>query len=148
MQNMSDLRAILGETMRKVIDGQITVEQARAVAQVAQEVNNTAKIEVEMARATDGDFLGSGFIDVDYKRPNRLSHVRNQGAKMSEWQPIETAPKDGTVVDLWNYKLNMRCADCFMYDGEWSYLNDHFETVSIKGNDMFSHWMPLPEPPK
>ena len=65
MKTLSDLREILGETMRKVIDGELSVEQARAVASVASEVNATARLEVDMARATDGDFKGSGFIDVD-----------------------------------------------------------------------------------
>ena len=65
MNNLSDLRAILGETMRKVMDGQISVDQAKAVAMVAGEVNATARLEVDMARATDGDFRGSGFIDVE-----------------------------------------------------------------------------------
>lgn len=65
MQTISDLRAILAETMRKTIDGQITVDQARAVATVAGEVNTTARLEIDMARATDGDYKGSGFIEVD-----------------------------------------------------------------------------------
>lgn len=65
MKNVSELRDILGETMRSVLDGKITVEQAKAVAEVAKEVNASAKIEVEMARATDGDYKGSGFIAVD-----------------------------------------------------------------------------------
>ena len=65
MKTIGDLRDVLGKTMDGVLDGQYTVEQARAVAQVAQEVNATAKLEIEMARATDGDFKGSGFIDVD-----------------------------------------------------------------------------------
>lgn len=74
MKTLSDLREILGETMRKVIDGELSVEQARAVASVASEVNATARLEVDMARlevdmarATDGDFKGSGFIDVDQR---------------------------------------------------------------------------------
>ncbi|MGC5620408.1 hypothetical protein [Enterococcus faecalis] len=71
MNNLSDLRAILGETMRKVMDGQISVDQAKAVAMVAGEVNATARLEVDMARATDGDFRGSGFIDVEPRIPPR-----------------------------------------------------------------------------
>ena len=65
MKTISDLRDILGRTMEGVLDGSYSVEQARAVAQVAQEVNATAKLEIDMARATDGDFKGSGFIEVD-----------------------------------------------------------------------------------
>ena len=65
MRTLNDLRDILGKTMNGVLDGSYTVEQARAVAQVAAEVNATARLEVDMAKATDGDFKGSGFIDVD-----------------------------------------------------------------------------------
>ena len=55
MQNLSELRDILGDTMRKVLAGEVSTDQARAVAQVAEQVNQTAKLEVDMARATDGD---------------------------------------------------------------------------------------------
>ena len=65
MKTLNDLRDILGKTMQGVLDGDYTVDQARAVAQVAAEVNTTARLEIDMARATDGDFKGSGFIDVD-----------------------------------------------------------------------------------
>lgn len=78
MKTMSDLRDILGKTMNGVLDGTYTVEQARAVAQVATEVNATARLEVDMARATDGDFKGSGFIDVDPKVPPRPSLVHHR----------------------------------------------------------------------
>ena len=65
MKNVSDLRDILGETMRKVLDGSITVDQARAIAQVGSVVCDSAKVEIDMARATDGDYKGSGFIEGD-----------------------------------------------------------------------------------
>ncbi len=71
MKNLNELREILGRTMERVLDGSLSVDQAKAVAAVAGEVNATARLEVDMARATDGDFKGSGFIDVDPapKRP-------------------------------------------------------------------------------
>lgn len=78
MQNLSDLRAILGRTMQGVLDGSVSIEQARAVATVAAEVNQTAKLEVDMARATDGDFRGSGFIDVEPRIPQRPALVGRQ----------------------------------------------------------------------
>jgi hypothetical protein len=77
MNTLSDLRSLLGETMRKVMDGTMSVEQAKAVAMVAGEVNATARLEVDMARATDGDFRGSGFIDVEPRiapRPSLVGH--------------------------------------------------------------------------
>lgn len=74
MKNVSDLRDILGETMRGVLDGKLTVEQARAIAQVGAVVCESAKVEIDMARATDGDYKGSGFIEVD--PATRLRQVR------------------------------------------------------------------------
>lgn len=78
MKNLNDLRDILGRTMEGVLDGKYTIEQAKAVAQVAAEVNATARLEVDMARATDGDFKGSGFIDVDPRIPKRTELVGRQ----------------------------------------------------------------------
>lgn len=81
---------------------------------------------------------------------------------MSEWQPIDTAPKDGTVVDVWSD--GQRYADArFDVPGDpdcepdgsvaptWVHLDWHttydvweyFEIVPQP-----THWMPLPEPPK
>lgn len=79
MKTMSDLRDILGKTMNGVLDGTYTVEQARAVAQVATEVNATARLEIDMARATDGDYKGSGFIEVD---PGPRIHQRKLEARL------------------------------------------------------------------
>lgn len=78
---------------------------------------------------------------------------------MSEWQPIETAPKDGTEFiafcedgDYWlirwfptpseNEHLLERYASA---RGAWCAGKDVGEAVVIP---CLSHWMPLPEPPK
>ena len=75
MRTLNDLRDILGKTMNGVLDGTYSIDQAKAVAQVAAEVNATARLEVDMARATDGDFKGSGFIDVEPRINPRPSLV-------------------------------------------------------------------------
>lgn len=85
------------------------------------------------------------------------------------WQPIETAPKDGTQIDIWvepdagsihgpsHYKAH-RQANAFWCDrdptdpfdktgseGWWCRLADKFaHEMSWKA----THWMPLPEPPE
>lgn len=72
---------------------------------------------------------------------------------MSEWQPIETAPKDGTVIDLWAVD---RCANCFWYEqedpedwrySEWRQLYSEAPHSSFPLGLEPTHWMPLPEPP-
>jgi hypothetical protein len=57
-----------------------------------------------------------------------------------EWQPIETAPRDGTPVDLW-HRHGFRMTEIW-WDAEdecWSSVNDDSD---------FSHWIAIPEPPK
>lgn len=60
---------------------------------------------------------------------------------MSEWQPIETAPKDGTYVLLWAAQES----ECPMvgYFGVRRWELAHNDTEPFTP----SHWMPLPEPP-
>lgn len=69
-----------------------------------------------------------------------------------EWQSIETAPKDGTPVDLWipaSAKGNesgkaSRSPNCSFHEGLWK-LGGDFELSWLQEA---THWMPLPEPPK
>ena len=59
---------------------------------------------------------------------------------MTEWQPIETAPKDGTDVLVWcGGAMFIACMDV----GRWFFdRTDH----SVK--PIPTHWMPLPKPPE
>ena len=89
--------------------------------------------------------------------------------KSLEWQPIETAPKDGTLVDLLCadpacvHNLNVRLTDCAWHvaddlyqhtgwvrvldDGDWDLVEG--EATSPLGLPwwMPTHWMPLPDGP-
>ncbi len=61
---------------------------------------------------------------------------------MSDWQPIETAPKDGTAILVWD-GVSVRVVT-YMHDDE------HGEAVWFPDGMPFvraSHWMPLPAPP-
>ena len=62
-----------------------------------------------------------------------------------EWQPIETAPKDGTPVLAYGYSPHY--PDEYFTRIQWwadgiGYWAAH--SVSI----IPTHWMPLPDPPK
>lgn len=75
---------------------------------------------------------------------------------MSEWQPIETAPKDGTMVVLhWDWEpltvvgyfgasTNQPPGD----DPERETWRVHWDEATLDGGfDEPTHWMPLPSPP-
>lgn len=69
---------------------------------------------------------------------------------MSEWQPIETAPKDGTAVDLWCSNQMERYTDCIFHNGHWQRLDldfDRMEWVKLESYEAPTHWMSPPEPP-
>jgi hypothetical protein len=62
---------------------------------------------------------------------------------MSEWQPIESAPKDGTKVDVWcEGKVPLRIPNAYFYEERWLHS---FNGMRIWHDP--THWMPLPPPP-
>lgn len=79
------------------------------------------------------------------------------------WQPIETAPKDGTVIDVWRDGMRdtvswgfppHECGEAGSYcDSDWHSLKEPGWVCSTFGeflgceHDPFTHWMPLPPPP-
>lgn len=71
---------------------------------------------------------------------------------MSEWQPIETAPKD-TEVLVWDpsqgcvYIARQTPFYNTPFEGVRCLLGHHWETGE-GGYGTPTHWMPLPEPPK
>lgn len=56
---------------------------------------------------------------------------------MTQWEPIETAPKDGTRILLWAGDATI---------GEFG-ANDEW-MISLDAAVMPTHWMKLPEPPE
>ena len=65
---------------------------------------------------------------------------------MTEWQPIETAPKDGTMVLSYEPRATKH---------KYKFMEFHrtkdggsWKNVAASGAVIPSHWMPLPEPPK
>lgn len=73
---------------------------------------------------------------------------------MTSWEPIYTAPKDGTRVDLWVKHWRhwddgfdtMRCPNCYWNDGD-SMANRAPYWVNLESGWRPTHWMPLPSPP-
>lgn len=75
---------------------------------------------------------------------------------MSDWNLIETAPRDGTVMllayaehSLSGYSSCVRPAKRIavgLFDGLWR-VGVPDGGVTGGGDDQFTHWMPLPSPP-
>ena len=69
---------------------------------------------------------------------------------MSKWLPIETAPKDGTLVDLWSVENDRgsRYVDLYWNDHECCWQDEHGQYSSDWFDGIFTHWMLSPEPPE
>jgi hypothetical protein len=63
-----------------------------------------------------------------------------------EWRPIETAPRDGTLLRTLHPKLapKVRVGFWRRKAGRWGY--ERSNNMSEPRNQP-THWMPLPEPP-
>ena len=85
------------------------------------------------------DIFGTHEIDTDEREYTWQIPV-------NQWQPIETAPKDGSYILAWS--------GCWRHPFAGRYIGESF--VLIDGADIdatqtryfATHWMPLPDPPK
>jgi hypothetical protein len=66
---------------------------------------------------------------------------------MSEWQPIETAPKDGTFVLCCHESGHI---NILQFNGNASDLSQPAWRKDCYSGQTFrpTHWMPLPKPPE
>jgi hypothetical protein len=86
---------------------------------------------------------------------------------MTDWQPIETAPKDGTDVLVMYMHIDTQCVFNAFYidpslegwgpipgqedyddEGWWSYEHSEVGRIKLEGFMEPTHWMPLPPPPQ
>jgi hypothetical protein len=89
---------------------------------------------------------------------------------VSAWQPIETAPKDGTYIDVWAVPFSIRAGklipngdgdritkvywaqpyygDDRKWDDQWVHWEGPWREPIETETYSITHWMPIPEPPK
>jgi hypothetical protein len=84
-----------------------------------------------------------------------------------EWQPIETAPKDGTEILAWREDCGVMlarytCADALstttdkerddldeasLFQEDWFGGDSELGGYRLEGSEVPTRWMPLPAPP-
>lgn len=65
---------------------------------------------------------------------------------MSDWQPIETDPRDGEVILIFTPRTFPQVTAAEYHDG---LALEHWQAVGHRWHypDEPTHWMPLPQPP-
>lgn len=90
-------------------------------------------------------------VFVDYASAKAATNLETALAQPANngWQPIETAPKDGTPFDVWvkstkNTTYGVRMAEVYFSNGV--ICGRRFPDASF--GEYASHWMPLPTSPE
>lgn len=67
---------------------------------------------------------------------------------MAEWQPIKTAPKDGTAILGWSEEMEEVMSIVWVDDRGGSWRISSCSSMELGSWGQPTHWMPLPAPPK
>ncbi len=78
------------------------------------------------------------------------------GRYMNTWQSINTAPINGTEIDLWRLgKYPARITDAKWQNGRWEHFSldnsagyGELDWVAVESPEEVTHWMPKPGAPK
>lgn len=79
-----------------------------------------------------------------------------EGDGVSGWQPIETAPRDGSVIDVWLGEATVEevrfyCTPGTRRSAGWHFQHGKFRPAMGLRMPVIvqpTHWMPVPGPPK
>lgn len=72
---------------------------------------------------------------------------RQRVGTIARWQPIESAPKDGTTIFGANAKMGQRGLVHMNSQGEWE-LVDGLTNYPMGKSFYPTHWLPEPDPPE
>lgn len=124
----------------------VTDDDVREAAYIAQKSFNTED-RTRWIAANNVD-LGHIF----YLTHTEIAAIKTciRAATKSEWQPIETAPRDKYIIiagDSGYSNTPLRVSVC-KYDAEWNIpWRDHAGDAFQEGGSWPTHWMPLPGKP-
>lgn len=95
-----------------------------------------------MAGETDDGAIFGRMNEIAVRRP---AHHLLAAPQVPKWQPIETAPKDGTEILLWVPGGFVWHAVMAFSNGMWA---DRYTGRPLPFLKVPTHWMPLPKPPE
>jgi Lar family restriction alleviation protein len=124
--------------LRRVIDGEwenVWIECDRCGAQGAL----AAMQQLPIDNISDEDFIKAKRL-VDAEASAAAIAAWNQ---RSAWQPIETAPRDGTQILGWDGDARQIVWWC--EGGRW--ISDKLQEYHLGEREDPTHWQPLPSPP-
>lgn len=116
-----------------------------------QTLNEDIKLAYELAKALNGEVepgTGHGWHHTCLRLAKEVERLR---ASQPQWQPIDTAPKDGSDVLAWGPRWKQPDYIHFRNGGwcEWVGLDTgEWEPITFSESFLPTHWMPIPEPPK
>lgn len=81
---------------------------------------------------------------LDKMVPSDLRNIVNRIGG-DNWEPISTAPRDGTIIDLWiSEPDNCRATNCYWDNGVWRIAG----TPTFYPDKSATHWKMLPVTPE
>jgi hypothetical protein len=103
------------------------------------------------------DYRDKRIKELDLMLKNTERHLANEATlhaeaakqleQVREWQPIETAPKDGSEVLVCGWNVCGGVKKQVVRVGRWS--SNCWQTGHAYNGFMYTtHWMPLPDPPE
>ena len=99
---------------------------------------------IELAKECAGDDA----YDIYVYHPFSLSELQQFAqAIQPKWQPIESAPKDGTRIIVGYGKQSGFPVQIVFYNKTYNFWSHYGDAVFGLENNA-THWMPIPKPPQ